>query len=174
MLFFILTYCPNYEDIWHEFDDKDESNNTDLTEVLDQTELGGAKTRFRNNVAAIKLVNKLYAENRDPTDEEKKVLSRFVGWGGLSQAFDENNKEWAREYTELKMLLSQEDYEQARSSTLNAYYTSKDVIGGIYSALGRFGVKVTTYIRAVYGYGQLFQLYAAGDSGRRNAVRCGA
>lgn len=138
---FYLDYCPNYEDIWHEFDDKDESNNTDLTEVLDQTELGGAKTRFRNNVAAIKLVNKLYAENRDPTDEEKKVLSRFVGWGGLSQAFDENNKEWAREYTELKMLLSQEDYEQARSSTLNAYYTSKDVIGGIYSALGRFGVK---------------------------------
>lgn len=121
--------------------DESKNDNTDLSEVLDQSELGGAKTRFRGNVAAIKLVNKLYADNRNPTDEEKKVLSRFVGWGGLSQAFDENNKDWAKEYSELKMLLSQEDYEQARSSTLNAYYTAKDVIGGIYSALDRFGVK---------------------------------
>lgn len=115
--------------------------NTDLNGVLDQSELGGAKTRFRNNVAAIKLVNKLYAENRNPTDAEKKVLSQFVGWGGLSQAFDENNEGWKREYAELKGLLSTEDYEQARSSTLNAYYTAKDVVGGIYSALDRFGVK---------------------------------
>lgn len=115
--------------------------NTDLNGVLDQTELGGAKTRFRNNVAAIKLVNRLYAENRNPTEAEKKVLSQFVGWGGLSQAFDENNEGWKKEYAELKGLLSTEDYEQARSSTLNAYYTAKDVIGGIYSALERFGVK---------------------------------
>ena len=119
----------------------DESENTDLNGVLDQNELGGAKTRFRNNVAAIKLVNKLYAENRNATDAEKKVLSQFVGWGGLSQAFDENNPQWAKEYAELKGLLSTEDYEQAKSSTLNAYYTAKDVIGGIYAALGRFGVK---------------------------------
>ncbi len=119
----------------------EESENTDLNGVLDQNELGGAKTRFRNNVAAIKLVNKLYAENRNATEAEKKVLSQFVGWGGLSQAFDENNPQWAKEYAELKGLLSTEDYEQAKSSTLNAYYTAKDVIGGIYAALGRFGVK---------------------------------
>ncbi len=119
----------------------DSAENTDLSEVLDQSELGGAKTRFQNNVAAIKLVNRLYSENRNPTEEEKKVLSQFVGWGGLSQAFDENNPQWKREYAELKGLLSQEDYEQAQSSTLNAYYTAKDVIGGIYSALDRFGVK---------------------------------
>lgn len=119
----------------------EESENTDLNGVLDQNELGGAKTRFRNNVAAIRLVNKLYAENRNATDAEKKVLSQFVGWGGLSQAFDENNQQWAKEYAELKGLLSTEDYEQAKSSTLNAYYTAKDVIGGIYAALGRFGVK---------------------------------
>lgn len=117
------------------------SENTDLNGVLDQTELGGAKTRFRNNVAAIRLVNRLYAENRNPTETEKKVLSQFVGWGGLSQAFDENNEGWKKEYVELKGLLSTEDYEQARSSTLNAYYTAKDVIGGIYVALDRFGVK---------------------------------
>lgn len=119
----------------------EENENIDLNGVLDQNELGGAKTRFRNNVAAIRLVNKLYAENRNATEAEKKVLSQFVGWGGLSQAFDENNPQWAKEYAELKGLLSTEDYEQAKSSTLNAYYTAKDVIGGIYAALGRFGVK---------------------------------
>ena len=115
--------------------------NTDLSAVLDQSELGGAKTRFRSNVAAIRLVNKLYAENRNLTAEEKRTLSQFVGWGGLAQAFDEKNESWKKEYAELKSLLSTEDYEQARSSTLNAYYTAKDVIDGIYSALNRFGVK---------------------------------
>lgn len=118
-----------------------DSKNTDLTDVLDQTELGGAKTRFRNNVAAIRLVNRLYAENRNPTTEERKTLSRFVGWGGLSQAFDEKNPDWQKEYTELKGLLSAEDYDNARGSTLNAYYTPRDVIDGIYKALDRFGVK---------------------------------
>lgn len=122
-------------------EDDPSGENTDLTKVLDQSELGGAKARFKGNFAAIRLVNKLYSENRNPTEAERKVLSQFVGWGGLSQAFDENNKQWRREYTELKGLLSQEDYEQARGSTLNAYYTAKDVLGGIYSALNRFGVK---------------------------------
>ena len=122
-------------------EDKNDSTNTDLNSLLNQSELGGAKTRFRGNVAAIRLVNKLYAENRTPTDAEKKVLSQYVGWGGLSQAFDENNPQWKKEYAELKALLSQEDYEQARSSTLNAYYTPKNVIDGIYAALNRFGVK---------------------------------
>lgn len=121
---------------------KPEPEQTDLNKIgFDQGELGGAKTRFRNNVAAIKLVNRLYAERRDPTDEEKKVLAKFVGWGGLSQAFDEKNEEWSREYAELKALLSDEDYERARGSTLNAHYTSKEVIDGIYHALDRFGVK---------------------------------
>ena len=119
----------------------EQGENTDLSAVLDQSELGGAKTRFRSNVAAIRLVNKLYAENRNPTAEEKRTLSQFVGWGGLAQAFDEKNESWKKEYAELKSLLSTEDYEQARSSTLNAYYTAKDVIEGIYSALNRFGVK---------------------------------
>lgn len=117
------------------------AENTELADVLDQSELGGAKTRFRNNVEAIKLVNRLYKDNRNPTEAEKKVLAKFVGWGGLSQAFDENNESWKKEYAELKELLPQEDYEQVRSSTLNAYYTAKEVISGIYSALNRFGVK---------------------------------
>ena len=121
---FYLDYCPNY--IPNEEEDGEEDNstgkieNTDLTDVLDQTDLGGAKTRFKNNVAAIRLVNFLYARNANPTAEEKKTLSQFVGWGGLSQAFDEKNESWKKEYAELKNLLSAEDYEQARSSTLNA------------------------------------------------------
>lgn len=134
-------YWQAHEQEEQTHEEETQADNTDLNGVLDQDELGGAKTRFRNNVAAIKLVNKLYAENRNATDAEKKVLAQFVGWGGLAQAFDEANPQWNKEFTELKGLLSQEDYEQARSSTLNAYYTAKDVIGGIYSALNRFGVK---------------------------------
>ena len=119
----------------------EQAENTDLATVLDQTDLGGAKTRFKNNVAAIRLINFLDERGAMATDSEKKTLSQFVGWGGLSQAFDEKNESWKKEYAELKTLLSAEDYEQARSSTLNAYYTPKEVIGGIYAALQRFGVK---------------------------------
>ena len=133
------------KEYWRKYQEAEQnqkdSKNTDLTDILDQTELGGAKTRFRNNVAAIRLVNRLYAENRNSTTEERKTLSRFVGWGGLSQAFDEKNKDWQKEYIELKGLLSAEDYDNARGSTLNAYYTPKDVIDGIYKVLDRFGVK---------------------------------
>lgn len=130
--------CPNYQGESVATD----KGNTDLSTVgFDQKELGGAKARFKGNVAAIKLVNRLYAENRDPTAEEKKILAQFVGWGGLSQAFDERNEDWRREYAELKALLSDEDYERAKGSTLNAHYTSKEVIDGIYHALDRFGVK---------------------------------
>ena len=136
-LTFYLDYCPNLETE----DEAEQSENADLSSVLDQSDLGGAKTRFKNNVAAIRLVNRLYAENRNPTAEEKKTLARFVGWGGLAQAFDENNESWKKEYDELKDLLPKEDYDNAKSSTLNAYYTPKEVIEGIYSALDRFGVK---------------------------------
>ncbi len=143
---FEIDYCPNIDEetrqeIEAESRDWDENKNTDLTDILNQTELGGAKQRFNNNIAAIKLVNKLYSENRNPTDAEKKVLARFVGWGGLSQAFDENNESWQKEYKELKELLPIADYEQAKGSTLNAYYTDKKVIDGIYAGLERLGVK---------------------------------
>ena len=145
---FYLDYCPNYlpqegEDGYEESEPSvsAQGENTDLSAVLDQADLGGARKRFKNNVAAIRLVNFLDERGAMATDAEKKVLSQFVGWGGLSQAFDEKNESWKKEYAELKTLLSAEDYEQARSSTLNAYYTPKEVIGGIYAALQRFGVK---------------------------------
>ena len=161
---FYIDYCPNYipqedEDGYEESEPSapEQAENTNLATVLDQTDLGGAKTRFKNNVAAIRLVNFLYDRNAMATDAEKKVLSQFVGWGGLSQAFDEKNESWKKEYAELKTLLSAEDYEQARSSTLNAYYTPKEVIGGVYAALQRFGVKANNRIlEPAMGTGNFF------------------
>ena len=117
-------------------------SNTDLTKIgFEQSELGGAKQRFKNNIEAIKLVNRLINSQKEATDEERKVLAKYVGWGGLAQAFDEHNVAWQNEYKELKDVLSVEEYAAAKGSVLNAHYTSKTVIDGIYKALTRFGVK---------------------------------
>lgn len=116
--------------------------NTDLNEIgVDASDHGGAKARFRGNIQAIQLVNKLYKENRTPTPDEKKILAKYVGWGGLAEAFDERNEKWQTEFSELKAVLSTEEYERAKGSVLNAHYTSKEVIEGMYNALMRFGVK---------------------------------
>lgn len=117
-------------------------SNTDLTKIgFEQSELGGAKQRFKNNIEAIKLVNRLVNTQKEATADEKKVLAKYVGWGGLAQAFDEHNVAWQNEYEELKDVLSVEEYAAAKGSVLNAHYTSKTVIDGIYKALTRFGVK---------------------------------
>ena len=117
-------------------------SNTDLTKIgFEQSELGGAKQRFKNNIEAIKLVNRLVNSQKEATADEKKVLAKYVGWGGLAQAFDEHNVAWKNEYKELKDVLSVEEYAAAKGSVLNAHYTSKTVIDGIYKALTRFGVK---------------------------------
>ena len=117
-------------------------SNTDLTKIgFEQSELGGAKQRFKNNIEAIKLVNRLVNTQKEATADEKKVLAKYVGWGGLAQAFDEHNVAWKSEYEELKDVLSVEEYAAAKGSVLNAHYTSKTVIDGIYKALTRFGVK---------------------------------
>ncbi len=117
-------------------------SNTDLTKIgFEQSELGGAKQRFKNNIEAIKLVNRLVNTQKEATADEKKVLAKYVGWGGLAQAFDEHNVAWQNEYKELKDVLSVEEYAAAKGSVLNAHYTSKTVIDGIYKALTRFGVK---------------------------------
>ena len=123
-------------------DESTKESNTDLTKIgFEQSELGGAKQRFRNNLEAIKLVNRLINSQKEATDDEKKVLAKYVGWGGLAQVFDEHNTAWQREYKELKDVLSVEEYAAAKGSVLNAHYTSKTVIDGIYKALTRFGVK---------------------------------
>ena len=117
-------------------------SNTDLTEIgFEQSELGGAKQRFKNNIEAIKLVNRLINSQKEATDDEKNVLAKYVGWGGLAQAFDEHNLAWQSEYKELKDVLDDEEYAAAKGSVLNAHYTSKTVIDGIYNALKLFGVK---------------------------------
>ena len=123
-------------------DEATKENNTDLTKIgFEQGELGGAKQRFKNNIEAIKLVNRLVNTQKEATADEKKVLAKYVGWGGLAQAFDEHNLAWQNEYKELKDVLSVEEYAAAKGSVLNAHYTSKTVIDGIYKALTRFGVK---------------------------------
>ena len=123
-------------------DEPTKESNTDLTKIgFEQSELGGAKQRFKNNIEAIKLVNRLINTQKEATADEKKVLAKYVGWGGLAQAFDEHNTAWQNEYKELKDVLSVEEYAAAKGSVLNAHYTSKTVIDGIYKALTRFGVK---------------------------------
>lgn len=99
----------------------------------------GDKSRYKANVEAIRLVKKLQAENRYATAEEQKVLSKYVGWGGLANAFDQKKTEWAKEYAELKELLSEEEYNQARGSTLNAHYTDISVIKAMYAGLKQLG-----------------------------------
>ncbi len=118
------------------------AENTDLNAVgFDQSELGGAKARFKSNIEAIRLLKRLDFEKREPTRDEQKTLAKYVGWGGLAKAFDEYDEKWRSEYCELISTLDSEDYEKAKGSVLNAHYTSKTVIDGMYKALARFGVK---------------------------------
>lgn len=100
---------------------------------------GGAKTKFRNNVAAIQTLKNIEAENRSATPEEMETLSKYVGWGGLPQAFDSSNEKWAKEFVELKELLTSQEYSAANASVLDAYYTPPIVIDSIYEAAAKFG-----------------------------------
>lgn len=119
---------------------------------------GGAKTKYSWNVAAIRLLNQLEAENRLATPEEQEILSRYVGWGGLPQVFDENNSQWAKEYAELKELLTDEEYASARASTLNAHYTSPTVIKAMYACLENMGFKTGNILEPACGIGNFFGL----------------
>ncbi len=119
----------------------EEHFNTNLSGLVDYDNLGGAKTKFRNNIIAINTLKDLERSQKTPTEEDKRKLAKYVGWGGLSYAFDEKNPSWYNEYHELKNTLNAEDYERAKGSVLNAHYTSSEVIKGIYNALSRFGVK---------------------------------
>ena len=135
-----------------------QSENTDLNEIgFSQGELGGAKARFQSNVEAIETMKKLYRENREATPEERKILAKYVGWGGLAKAFDELDENWQNEYEILKGLLTEEEYSGAKGSVLNAHYTSKEVIDGMYSALKRFGVGANNRIlEPALGTGNFF------------------
>ena len=118
----------------------------------------GAKTRFRQNVEAIKLMHKILQENRLATDEEKSVLSKYVGWGGLAYAFDPDKLEWSKEYTELRELLDSDEYRLARESVLSAHYTPKTVIDGIYAGLKRIGFDKGKILEPAMGIGNFIGL----------------
>ena len=117
---------------------------------------GGAKQKYARNIEAIRTLFKLEEEHRGATAEEQQVLSQYVGWGGLADAFDPNKDGWAKEYTELKGLLSEDEYAAARSSTLNAHYTSPTVIRGIYDAVERMGFRSGNILEPSMGVGNFF------------------
>ena len=117
---------------------------------------GGAKTKFRANVEAIKTLKTLEREKRPATAEEKETLSKYVGWGALAKAFDKNDEKWAAEYKELSELLTPEEYRQARSTVNDAFYTSPTVVDSIYEALGNFGFDGGTVLEPAMGIGNFF------------------
>ena len=117
---------------------------------------GGAKLKYARNIEAIRTLFKLEQEHRGATAEEQQVLSQYVGWGGLADAFDPGKDSWAKEYTELKNLLSEDEYAAARSSTLNAHYTSPTVIRGIYDAVERMGFRSGNILEPSMGVGNFF------------------
>ena len=117
---------------------------------------GGAKQKYARNIEAIRTLFKLEQEHRGATAEEQQVLSQYVGWGGLADAFDPGKDSWAKEYAELKGLLSEDEYAAARSSTLNAHYTSPTVIRGIYDAVERMGFRSGNILEPSLGVGNFF------------------
>ena len=128
---------------------------------------GGAKAKYAANVAAIRLLKLLEAENRYATPEEQEVLSRYVGWGGISQAFDENNPQWSAEYTELKELLTPDEYSSAQASVLNAFYTSPTVIKAMYEALSNMGFAKGNILEPSCGVGNFMGLVPDSMSGSK-------
>ena len=129
---------------------------------------GGAKTRFRANMDAITTLKRIEAEGRAATADEQETLSRYTGWGAIPDAFDESKSDWAKEYAELKAALTPEEYEAARSSTLNAHYTSPTVIRAIYEALGNMGFEGGRILEPSMGVGNFFGLLP--DSMRNNEL----
>ena len=117
---------------------------------------GGAKQKYARNIEAIRTLFKLEQEHRGATAEEQQVLSQYVGWGGLADAFDPGKDSWAKEYAELKGLLSEDEYAAARSSTLNAHYTSPTVIRSIYDAVERMGFRSGNILEPSMGVGNFF------------------
>lgn len=117
---------------------------------------GSIRQKFANNLSAIRLLKSLEAEGRNAMPEEQEILSRYVGWGGMPQAFDPENTSWSSEYAQLKALLEDEEYKAARESVLNAHYTSPTVIRGIYEAIGRMGFTTGNILEPACGVGNFF------------------
>lgn len=136
--------------------EKQSEKSENFTITDDSLGNGGAKTKFRANVEAIKTLKTLEKENRSATDSEKEILSKYVGWGGIPQAFDSENKAWNSEFSELKSLLTDKEYSSARASVLDAFFTSPTVIDGIYQALENFGFEGGNVLEPAMGVGNFF------------------
>jgi len=112
---------------------------------------GGQRTKYASNVEAIRLLKHLDAAGRNATPDEQRTLALYVGWGGLMQAFDENNADWSKQFAELADLLTPSEYETARQSTQYAHYTSRNVITAMYDAVRRFGFTGGRVLEAGHG-----------------------
>ena len=133
----------------------------------DNLGIGGAKAKFRANMAAINLLKELEFEGAQATPEQQEILSRYVGWGGLADAFDESKDNWKDEFAELYAALSPEEYAAARASTLNAHYTSPTVIKAIYEAVGSMGFQTGNILEPAMGVGNFFGLLPQEMQGSR-------
>ena len=133
----------------------------------DDLGVGGPKQKFARNIEAIRTLFKLEEEHRGATAEEQQVLSQYVGWGGLADAFDPNKENWSAEYTQLKELLSEDEYAAARASTLNAHYTSPIVIRGIYDAVEHMGFRSGNILEPSMGVGNFFGMLPDSMAGSR-------
>ena len=128
---------------------------------------GGPKQKFARNIEAIRTLQAIEAEGRSATPEEQEILSQYVGWGGLADAFDPDKDSWAREYTQLKELLSPEEYAAARASTLNAHYTSPTVIRAIYDAVEQMGFQTGNILEPSCGVGNFFGMLPESMAGSK-------
>ena len=133
----------------------------------DDLGVGGPKQKFARNIEAIRTLFNLEEEHRGATAEEQQVLSQYVGWGGLADAFDSNKENWSAEYTQLKGLLSEDEYAAARASTLNAHYTSPTVIRGIYNAVEHMGFRSGNILEPSMGAGNFFGMLPDSMAGSR-------
>ena len=133
----------------------------------DDLGVGGPKQKFARNIEAIRTLFRLEEEHRGATAEEQQVLSQYVGWGGLADAFDPNKENWSAEYTQLKGLLSEDEYAAARSSTLNAHYTSPVVIRSIYDAVEKMGFQSGNILEPSMGIGNFFGMLPSGMADSR-------
>ena len=126
--------------------------------ITDETDIGtgGLKTKFQNNIAAITTLKTIESESRSATPEEQKILAKYVGWGGMPQAFDQANEQWSKEYKQLRELLTDDEYKAAAESTLNAHYTSPEIIGAMYKALNNFGFNGGNVLEPAMGVGNFF------------------
>ena len=143
----------------------DNRHNYHITD--DALGVGGAKEKFRNNMAAVNLLHELQLENRFATPKEQETLAKYVGWGGLSMAFDENNAAWAEEFKELYASLSPEEYRAAKESTLTAFYTPPVVIKAMYEALDRLGFSQGNILEPSCGTGNFFGLLPESMAGSK-------